>query len=320
MRREDAPNAVALQCLPGGGGHYRRDTSIYGLFVLNVTFGPTVELLHGSAVRVEPLISRNSVLRFTNAGGRFLHIALLCVSSVLKFYALLPDMVYLSTDHPEEGEMAIYLDSASVDDARRAAELGFVVGITTNPRLIARTGRTAEEVIPELCDALGEGLVFYQLTAPTAEEREAEAHRFAALRPGRVGLKIPCTTDNLALLHRLVGEGLTCAVTAIFSAHQALLACEAGADYVLPYVHRSTRLQGDGPALVAKMVAVTQATGGRTQVLAASFRSLSEVADAVLAGAHHVTVPLSLLLKMGNHPLSEQAIAEFAQAGGQLVA
>jgi len=167
-----------------------------------------------------------------------------------------------------------------------------------------------------LCDALGEGLVFYQLTGPTVEQREVEARRFAALRPGRVGLKIACTTENLALLHRLTGEGLTCAATAIFSAHQALLACQAGADYIIPYVNRCTRLQGDGPALVAEMAAIAEATGGHARVLAASFRSLSEVVDAVLAGAHFVSVSLELLLAMGDHPLSDQAIAEFARAGG----
>jgi len=211
--------------------------------------------------------------------------------------------------------MAIYLDSASLGDARRAVELGFIAGVTTNPKLVARTGRAAEEVIPELCDALGEGLVFYQLTASTVEEREAEARCFAALRPGRVGLKIPCTTENLALLCRLVDEGFACAETAIFSVHQALLACEAGAGYVIPYVNRATRLQGDGVALVAELAAVVEATGGLCEVLVASFRSVSEVVQAVLAGADHVTLPLNLLLAMGDHPLSEQAIAEFAQAG-----
>lgn len=208
--------------------------------------------------------------------------------------------------------MTLYLDSASVEDARRAAELGFVGGITTNPKLIARAGRDAAEIISELCDVLSEGLVFYQLVAPTVGEREAEARRFAALRPGRVGLKIPCTTENLSLLHRLAADRLTCAVTAIFSAHQTYVACVAGAAYVIPYVNRSTRLQGDGLTLVAEMVAVAQATGDRAQVLAASFRSLGEVVDAILAGAQHVSVPLELLLAMGDHPLSEQTIAEFA--------
>lgn len=212
--------------------------------------------------------------------------------------------------------MALYLDSASVEDVRRAVKLGFIAGVTTNPRLIARTGRAAEEVIPELCDVLGEGLIFHQLTAATVEEREVEARRLAALRPDRVGLKIPCTTENLALLHRLVNEGLACAVTAIFGAHQAYVACEAGADYVVPYVNRSTRLQGDGLALVAEMAAVTRASGGHAQVLAASFHSLQEVVDATLAGAHHVSVSLELLLAMGDHALSEQAIADFARADG----
>ena len=175
-----------------------------------------------------------------------------------------------------------------------------------------------------MCDALDEGLVFYQLTAPAVEEREAEARRFAALRPGRVGLKIPCTTENLALLYRLVDEGFTCAAMAVFSAHQALLACEAGADYIIPYVNRATRLQGDGIALVAEITDVIQATGGLSEILTASFRSVSEVVGAVLAGADHVTAPLSLLLALsiaeglalGDHALSEQAIVEFVQAGG----
>ena len=211
--------------------------------------------------------------------------------------------------------MALYLDSASVEDVRRAVELGFIAGVTTNPKLIARTGRPAEEIVCDLCDILSAGTIFYQLTALTVEGREAEAHRFVALRPGRVGLKIPCTTENLALLHRLVSEGVTCAATAIFSASQAYVACEAGADYVIPYVHRSTRLQGDGLALVAEMAAVTRSSGGYAQVLAASFRNSREVLDAVLAGAHHVSVSLDLLLAMGDHTLSEQAIAKFAQAG-----
>lgn len=211
--------------------------------------------------------------------------------------------------------MAIYLDSALVEHARRAADMGFVAGITTNPKLVAKVGAPAEEVIPALCDVLGEGLVFHQLAAPTVEEREAEARRFAALRPGRVGLKIPCTGENMALLYRLAGEGIPCAVTAIFSAHQAYVACEAGADYVIPYVNRSTRLQGSGAALVAELATIVQATGGHAQILAASFRSLDEVTGAVMAGAHHVSVSLDLLEAMGEHALSQQAVEEFARAG-----
>ena len=210
--------------------------------------------------------------------------------------------------------MALYLDSACPDDVRRAAQLGFVVGVTTNPKLVARAGRPADELMPELCDALGKGIVFYQLTSPTVEEREAEAHRMASLRPRRIGIKIPCTTENLALLRRLKRAGLDCAVTAVFSAHQTLLACEVGADYLIPYVNRATRQLGDGIGLVREMAKLVTATGSATEILAGSFRSLTEVVESTQAGAHHVTVSLDLLEALGNHPLSEQAIQEFGRS------
>ncbi len=210
--------------------------------------------------------------------------------------------------------MSIYLDSASTADAARAAELGFVVGITTNPRLLAQVGRPAEEVIPALCDTLGQGLVFYQLNAPTPEAREAEARRILALRPGRVGLKIPCTPEDMALLARLTAEGAVCAATAVFSAHQGYLACEAGARYLIPYVNRATRLLGDGLALVRELAAVCAATGGETSVLAASLKSPQEAVGAVLAGAAHLTLPLEQILALGEHPLTRQAMEAFASA------
>lgn len=209
--------------------------------------------------------------------------------------------------------MAIYLDSASPDDVRRAVELGFVAGITTNPKLLSQVDRPAEKIIPELCDVLEEGTVFYQLTAPTVAEREAEARRVVGLRPGRVGVKIPCTTENLTMLPRLASEGLTCAVTAIFSSYQALLAAEVHAAYIIPYVNRATRQVGDGIALVEEMTAIFEVTGASTEILAASFRNLTEVAQAVQAGADHVSMSLDLLEALGDHPLSERAIAGFAQ-------
>lgn len=209
--------------------------------------------------------------------------------------------------------MAIYVDSASPDDVRQAVELGFVVGVTTNPKLLGRVDEPAERLLPELCDIVGDGVVFYQLTAATVEERRREALRVAGLRPGRIGLKIPCTTENLVLLPNLVREGFICGVTAVFSAYQALLACEVGADYVVPYVNRATRQLGDGIALVEEVAGVIEVTGASTEILAASFHNLTEVVGATRAGADHVTVPLNLLSGLGDHPLSERAIEEFAQ-------
>ena len=209
--------------------------------------------------------------------------------------------------------MALFLDSTFVEDARRAVELGFVWGATTNPALMAKVGREPAGVIRDLVELLP-GTVFYQLSAPTLAEREAEALRMVAINPTQVGLKIPCSTENLGLMAHLTDEGITCAVTAIFSAHQAYLACEAGAHYVIPYVNRSTRLQGDGPRLVSEMRAVIEAAGTGAELLAASLRTPAEVVEAVLAGAQHLTLPLDLILALGEHPLSEQAIADFDRA------
>ena len=209
--------------------------------------------------------------------------------------------------------MTLFLDSANVQEAQRAAELGFVWGVTTNPALMAQTGREPAQVVAELC-ALLPGTVFYQLTAPTPAEREAEALRMVEINPARVGLKIPCTTENMALLAALTDQGLTCAATAVYSAHQAFLACEAGAHYVIPYVNRSTRLQGDGTALVRRIRAVLEAADTGTELLAASLKTPAQVVETVMAGAHHVTLPLALILALGEHPLSQQAIAEFNSA------
>jgi transaldolase len=207
--------------------------------------------------------------------------------------------------------MSLLLDSASADDARQAMSLGFITGITTNPTLMAKIAHKPEEVIAELA-AICPGTVFYQLTAASVAEREAEARRFLALRKN-VGLKIPCTTENLALAARLVREGSTVAMTAIFSAAQCYLACQTGVHYAIPYVNRSTRLQGDGLALVESMRDVIEACDSATEILVASLKTPAEVVESVIAGAHHVTIPLALIQDMGNHPLSDQAILEFSR-------
>jgi len=208
--------------------------------------------------------------------------------------------------------MAIYLDSAIPDEARQAEGPGFIRGITTNPALLAKVGEPASKVILKLCDICS-GTVFYQLTAPTVAERMAEGERMLRLRPRQIGLKIPASTENMALVaHFSIVAPV--AVTALFNAAQAYLACEAGAQHLLPYVNRTTRLRGNGPAFVSELVQVCEAVGRSTEVLAASIKSPQEAVETLLAGAHHLTMPLSVLLAMGQDPLSEQAVAEFAQA------
>ena len=212
--------------------------------------------------------------------------------------------------------MTLFLDSASIDDARQAAALGFVAGITTNPTLLGRVAENGladtPKIIAAICDVFP-GKVMVQLTGETVEDRLEEALNVLAIRPGQVGLKIPTVPDNFALARRFSSEGYTVGMTTIFSPEQVYLACEAGADIVFPYVNRSTRLLGDGLALVRQMRAVVDALHAPVQILAASIKSPQEALNTILAGAHGLTLPLNIMLQMGAHPLSEQSIAEFAE-------
>lgn len=213
--------------------------------------------------------------------------------------------------------MALLLDSAMAADAQHAAALGFIRGATTNPTLMAKTGQNPDKIILELCEILP-GTIFYQLTATNPVDREAEAHRIAALQPDRIGLKIPTTLENLSLASRLAQKGYTVGMTAIFSPAQVYLACQSGARYVLPYVNRSTRLLGDGFALVESMRDVIEAGGYSVEIIAASVKSPDEAVQTLLSGAHHLTLPLAVIQAMGQHPLSDEAIAAFAVDAAQI--
>ncbi|MCB9689510.1 MAG: transaldolase [Alphaproteobacteria bacterium] len=206
--------------------------------------------------------------------------------------------------------MAIWLDSADTEAVREAWLSGRIVGVTTNPAILATTGRPPLDVIVDLARSCG-GTVFYQLTAETPAARRAEAERALDLAPN-VGLKIPCTWENLALVS-LFAKRRTVGVTAIFSASQAALAAQAGAACVLPYVNRSTRLLGDGPALVRQMRGVLEGT--TTRIVAASVKTPEEAVETLLAGAHDLTLPPAVLKAMARHELSEAAIEEFARVG-----
>jgi transaldolase len=208
--------------------------------------------------------------------------------------------------------MALFLDSAVREDGLRTASLGFVSGVTTNPSLIARSGMTPEEAIRGLL-AMADWPVFYQVTGETRDEIEAEARRMTALAPGRVVIKAMADMSHLQIMAGL-SDGLRWAATAVCSGAQAYLACQAGAEYLIPYVNRSTRYGGDGIGVVREIVAMTEACGGTTQVLAASLKSAREVVDTILAGAHHVSMPLAIIDEMAVHPLTTLAAEDFRRA------
>jgi transaldolase len=206
--------------------------------------------------------------------------------------------------------MALYLDSADVDEAHLVAELGFIEGVTTNPAIMAKAGRPAEEVIADLC-AILPGTIFHQVISAPGPNLEAEIERFRAIS-ARVAFKIPCSFEYLRVVYGLAQQGVIVAVTAVYSAAQAYIAAQAGARYVLPYVNRATRLCGDGPALVAEIAGVLN--GSPCEILAASIKSPTEAVDALLAGAEHLTLPWEILSAMAEHPLTKLALEEFARS------
>lgn len=205
--------------------------------------------------------------------------------------------------------MAVMLDSASLDEAAAAAELGFVRGITTNPALMARETNEPLAHLERLLEVFPSGPVCYQPTRSTYEAMDEQARAAASLAPDRVVAKLPATLDAVRLAVALVADGVRCALTAVYSPAQALLAHEAGCVWVIPYVDRAAR--HSAAAVVQEQAALLARLQSSTRVLAASLKSPAQVAGSIMSGAHDVTAPLDVLRALPAHPLTESAVREF---------
>jgi transaldolase len=210
--------------------------------------------------------------------------------------------------------MAVLLDSASVDDAAAAAELGFVHGITTNPALMARESKEPLTHLGNLLVVFPHGPVCYQPATGSATAMSAEARAAASLAPERIVIKLPATLEAMRSAADLASEGIRCALTAVYSPAQALLAHEVGCVWVIPYVDRASRLSGGGPLVVDALAAILASLKSETRILAASLKSGPQLVEATLHGAHDVTAPLAVLTSLAAHPLTEAALREFAAA------
>jgi transaldolase len=208
--------------------------------------------------------------------------------------------------------MAVLLDSASVDEAAAAAELGFVHGITTNPALMARETKEPLAHLERLLAAFPDGPICYQPTRTSYEEMNDEARAAASLAPARVVAKLPATLDAVRLAAALTNDGIRCALTAVYSPAQALLAHETGCVWIIPYVDRAARHADGGMAVVDSLAAVLARLQSSTRILAASLKSAPQVVASILHGAHDITAPLDVLRGLPAHPLTESAVREFA--------
>lgn len=207
--------------------------------------------------------------------------------------------------------MRFYLDSARIEEARVAGEQGWVSGVTTNPALLAQSPFPPAEALKQLA-ALIPGEVCYQLLASELDQMLEEAEAVHKVLGAQTVLKIPGTATGMQAIAQLSAH-LPCAVTAIYSHAQAAVAIAAGARYVIPYVNRTTRLLGDGLGFVRDLAQLTAST--TTQILAASLKSPQEAVQTIKAGAHIVTLPLSVLLAMVENEHTRQTVDDFTRTG-----
>jgi transaldolase len=205
--------------------------------------------------------------------------------------------------------MKFFIDSADIAEIKEAASMGIIDGVTTNPSLVAKTGRRFRDTLMEICDVV-RGPVSAEVLSTTVDGMMKEARELAALRANIV-VKIPLIPDGLKAVRICTEEGIHTNVTLCFSATQALLAAKAGATYISPFVGRLDDVSADGMAVVADIIEIYENYGLDTQVLVASVRHPVHVLEAAKLGAHVATCPLSVLLQLTKHPLTDAGLARF---------
>ena len=208
--------------------------------------------------------------------------------------------------------MKFFIDTANVEDIRKADDMGVICGVTTNPSLIAKEGRDFNEVIKEITSIV-DGPISGEVKATTvdAEGMIKEGREIAAIHPNMI-VKIPMTVEGLKAVKVLAAEGIKTNVTLIFTANQALLAARAGATYVSPFLGRLDDVSQTGVTLIEDIVAIFENYPEiETEIIAASVRNPIHVTDCALAGADIATVPYAVIEQMTKHPLTDQGIEKF---------
>mgnify|MGYP000824991554 CR=1 FL=1 len=198
--------------------------------------------------------------------------------------------------------MRFFIDTANVEDIKKANDMGVICGVTTNPSLIAKEGRDFKEVIAEIASIV-DGPISGEVKATTtdAEGMIAEGREIAKIHPNMV-VKIPMTVEGLKAVKVLTAEGIKTNVTLIFTANQALLAARAGATYVSPFLGRLDDISTDGLPLIRQIVEMFEVAGIDTQIICASVRHPIHVTECALAGADIATVPYNCLLYTSPSP------------------
>jgi len=212
--------------------------------------------------------------------------------------------------------MKFFIDSANIEDIKKANKVGVLSGVTTNPSLVAKEGVKFEDRIAEICQLVPEVESVSAEVSPssvTAEEMIAEANELVKINGGdkKITIKLPMTISGLEACRYLTNQGVKTNVTLIFTVNQALLAARAGATYVSPFLGRLDDISEDGVQLVTKIAELFQVHQLQSQIIAASVRHPDHVTRVAMAGAHIATIPYSVIEQISKHPLTDQGIEKF---------
>lgn len=205
--------------------------------------------------------------------------------------------------------MQFYIDSADIEEIRKANKRGWVDGVTTNPTLVAKTGRSNAEVIKDICKEVS-GLVSAEVISLEADAMVKEGLELAKIADNVV-VKIPMSEDGLVAVRRLSADGIKTNVTLVFSPLQALMVAKAGATLVSPFVGRLDDISNNGMGLISQIIQIYQNYDLNTQVLVASIRHNIHILEAAMMGADIVTVPFKVMQQLTHHPLTDKGIAQF---------
>lgn len=208
--------------------------------------------------------------------------------------------------------MKFFVDTGEIDEIRDLAATGLLDGVTTNPSLIAQSGRNFLELIAEICDVV-DGPVSAEVAATDYETMLAEGRKLAKIADN-IAVKVPLTPDGLKVCKALSDDGIMVNVTLCFSSAQALLAAKAGATFISPFVGRLDDLSQDGLELISDIVEIyDQYPNITTEVLVASIRNPTHITESAKMGAHIATIPPKVIRQLYNHPLTDKGLAAFVE-------
>ncbi|APU60176.1 fructose-6-phosphate aldolase [Clostridium botulinum] len=205
--------------------------------------------------------------------------------------------------------MKIFIDTANVEEIRKASELGVLSGVTTNPSLIAKEGRDLKEVVEEICSIV-DGPISAEVISLEYEKMIEEGRELSKLHKNIV-IKIPMCEEGLKAVSVLSKEGIKTNVTLIFSSMQALLAARAGATYVSPFLGRLDDIGNPGIEVVKQIADIFKIHEIKTEIIAASVRTPMHVLEAAMAGSHIATIPYKVIIQMSKHALTDIGIEKF---------